>query len=400
MFNFKDKADYQSQRKALMDKIQGLLANGDTKGANTEMENVRKMDDIFSAQATAQANYNALNGASQTSIPVEGVIASTNPHNVNEDNIYATMDYRRAFMNHVLKGDAIPAAFINDVTKTTDVGVIIPTTVLERIIEKLESVGTIYNLVTRTAYKGGISIPTNNVKPVASWVAEGATSEKQKQPANGTIVFAYHKLRCAVAVTLETDTMSVSAFETMLVNNVSKAMIKAIEEAIINGDGNGKPKGILKENVANGQSIEVAPDEKLSYKILIDAEAAIPEEYENNSVWCMSKKSFMAFVGMTDQNGQPIARVNYGINGKPERTLLGRPVAITKNVASYADSVETDTLFAFIFNFEDYTLNMNLNITIKQYENNETEDKITKAVALVDGKVTDVNSLVTLTKKA
>lgn len=53
MFNFKDKADYQSQRKALMDKIQGLLANGDTKGANTEMENVRKMDDIFSAQATA-----------------------------------------------------------------------------------------------------------------------------------------------------------------------------------------------------------------------------------------------------------------------------------------------------------------------------------------------------------
>ena len=43
---------------------------------------------------------------------------------------------------------------------------------------------------------------------------------------------------------------------------------------------------------------------------------------------------------------------------------------------------------------------MNLNITIKQYEDNETEDKVTKAVALVDGKVTDINSLVTLTKKA
>ena len=39
-------------------------------------------------------------------------------------------------------------------------------------------------------------------------------------------------------------------------------------------------------------------------------------------------------------------------------------------------------------------------MTIKQYEDNDTEDKITKAVMLVDGKVVDKNSLVTLTKKS
>lgn len=400
MFNFKDKADYQAQRKTLMDKIQELLANGKTEEANAEMENVRKMDEAFSNKATAQANFNALNGAPQTVIPVEGVVSSMGNDSNNSDDIYSSMDYRKAFMNHVLNGEAIPAQFSNDVTKTSDVGVVIPTTVLERIIEKLDNVGTIYNLVTRTAYKGGLSIPTSNVKPVASWVAEGATSAKQKQGANGTITFAYHKLRCAIAVTLETDTMAIAAFETMLINNVSKAMIKAIEESIINGDGNGKPEGILSNDAPEGQAIEIAADESLSYKTLTDVEGAIPEEYENNAVWGMSKKSFMAFAGMTDQNGQPIARVNYGINGKPERTLLGRPVVITKYVPSYADSVEADTLFAFVFNFEDYTLNMNLNITIKQYEDNETEDKVTKAVALVDGKVTDINSLVTLTKKA
>ncbi len=400
MFNFKNKEDYQAQRKALMDKIQGLLSNGKTEEANAEMENVRAMDNAFETAATAQANFNALNGTPQTAIPVEGVIATTSHQNENDDDIYGSMDYRKAFMNHVLKGESIPASFSNDATKTSDVGVVIPTTVLERIIEKLDNVGTIYNLVTRTAYKGGLSIPKNNVKPVASWVAEGATSTKQKQPANGTVTFAYHKLRCAVAVTLETDTMAIAAFETMLVNNVSKAMIKAIEESIINGDGNGKPEGILANEVPEGQAIEVASGEKLSYKTLTDVEGAIPEEYENNSVWCMSKKSFMSFAGMTDLNGQPIARTNYGINGRPERTLLGRPVVISKDVPSYADSVDADTLFAFIFNFEDYTLNMNLNITIKQYEDNETEDKVTKAVALVDGKVADINSLVTLTKKA
>ena len=33
------------------------------------------------------------------------------------------------------------------------------------------------------------------------------------------------------------------------------------------------------------------------------------------AVWCMTKKTFMKFIGMTD-SGQPIARVNYGINGR------------------------------------------------------------------------------------
>ena len=397
MFNFKDKADYQAQRKELMDKIQGLLASGNAEEANAEMENVRKMDAAFEAQANAQANFRALGGAPQTVIPVEGVIASANQQNANEEDIYASMDYRKAFMNHILKGAEIPSQFVNETTTTADAGAAIPTTVLDRIIEKLENTGVIYNLVTRTSYRGGLSIPVSNVKPVATWVAEGKGSDKQKKGLSGTVSFTYHKLRCAVAVSLEVDTMAISAFETALVNSVSKAMIKAIEEAIISGDGNGKPKGILAEEAPEGQSLTA---DELSYKLLTDAEAALPEEYEANAKWCMSKKTFMSFIGMTDQDGHPIARVNYGIAGKPERFLLGRPVVLSQNVKSFGDTLEAGDTFAFIFNFEDYTLNENLNITIKKYEDNETEDQVTKAVALVDGKVTDVNSLVVLTKNS
>ena len=39
-------------------------------------------------------------------------------------------------------------------------------------------------------------------------------------------------------------------------------------------------------------------------------------------------------------------------------------------------------------------------MTVSQYTDNDTEDKVTKAVMLVDGKVVDKNSLVTLTKKS
>ena len=104
----------------------------------------------------------------------------------------------------------------------------------------------------------------------------------------------------------------------------------------------------------------------------------------------MSKKSFMEYMAMVDSNGQPIARVNYGIGGRPERTLLGRNVVICNYLP-----VGTHT---FLFNFKDYVLNTNYQIGLKKYEDNETDDIVTKAIMIADGKVVDKNSLVVLKK--
>ena len=305
-----------------------------------------------------------------------------------------SIEYRKAFMNYVLRGEKIPAELrADEVTYTSDIGSVIPETVLNRIVEKLEATGMILPLVTRTAYKGGLVVPTSSVKPVATWVAEGEGSDKQKK-ATGSITFAYHKLRCAVAVSLEVDTMALSVFETTLVNNVVEAMVKALEQAIISGDGVGKPKGILSETPVDGQSLEVS---EINYQTLVDAESALPLEYESGAVWCMTKRTFMSFVGMTDSTGQPIARVNYGINGRPERTLLGRPVVLCNYLDSF-DTAEDGSPFAFLFNFSDYILNTNYQMGVKRYEDNETDDQVTRAVMLVDGKVVDKNSLVVLNK--
>lgn len=135
------------------------------------------------------------------------------------------------------------------------------------------------------------------------------------------------------------------------------------------------------------------------YKTLIDAEAALPLAYENGAVWNMTKKTFMKFVGMTDANGQPIARTNYGINGTPERTLLGRRVVLNEYMPSLDASLKADTVVAFLFDWSDYMYNTNYAMRVKTYEDDETEDQITKAVMICDGKAIDLNSLVTITKK-
>jgi HK97 family phage major capsid protein len=311
------------------------------------------------------------------------------------------VQYRTAFMDYSLRGirsDEIIQHRADANTLTSDVSAVIPTILVDRIIEKAETYGMILPLVTKTNYPAGIEIPVASLKPVASWVSEGASSDKQKFDAKQKIVFTHFKLRCEVSMSMEVSTMSLSAFENKFVEVVARAMVEAQEKAIINGDGTTQPKGILKETPATGQALTIKSGEGLTYAKLVEAEAAIPQAYEAGAVWFMSKKSFMSFVGMVDTAGQPIARVNYGIGGVPERSLLGRSVVLTGDyLPSFNAKPEADTTFAFIFRPEDYVLNSVYDMGIQKRQDWDTENMQTKAVMACDGKVVDVNSLVTLT---
>lgn len=312
-----------------------------------------------------------------------------------EDDITNTMEYRTAFAKFVTSGTPIPAE-LRDAqnTLTSDVASVIPTVVMNRIIERITVCGMILPLVTRTSYASGLVIPTSSVKPVASWVAEGAGSDAQKKT-TGTVTFSHFKLRCEVSMSAEVDAMAISAFETAFVANVADAMVVAIEEAIIAGAGTAQPTGILTQSVPSGQSITIADTNGIpTYAELVAAEAALPVEYENTAKWFMTKKQFMNFIAMTDDAGQPIARVNYGVDGKPERVLLGREVVVhpyATQMGSYA---------AAIYDFRDYVLNTVYDLGIERKRDWDNEDIRTKAVMAVDGKPVDNGSLVVMTVSA
>jgi HK97 family phage major capsid protein len=400
-----NKEQYLAKREELVNKSQKLIDEGKAKESKEVNEEIKNLDNKFELSAKVQANLNALkDNHSITDIQNYGVnvegrtIDSIAKDNVEKPDMYDSVEYRKSFMNYVLTGARMPGKFVNAdaSTKTSDVGSVIPTTILQRIVEKLESTGMILPLVTKTGYQGGVSVPTSSAKPVATWTAEGTGSDKQKK-ATGSVVFAYYKLRCAVSVSFEVSVVTLGIFETTIINNIAEAMTKALEQAIISGTGVGQPKGVLAETVAEGQNIDIAASKEPDYKTLVDAEAALPLAYENGAVWCMTKKTFMSFVGMVDGNGQPIARVSYGISGRPERSLLGRTVVLNDYMSNAVPTA--DTVVAFLFNFSDYLLNLNYNMTVKRYEDNDTDDQVTKAILLADGKVIDKNSLVTVTKK-
>ena len=313
------------------------------------------------------------------------VVASFNMNNGAAPQAEAANDmaYRSAFMEYVLRNTPIPAELRADANTTTgDAASVIPTHLVNQIIEKFDNVGMILPLITKTSYAAGVEIPTSTVKPVATWVNEGAGSDRQKKT-TGKITFSYFKLRCEISMSMEVGTMALAAFEAKFVENVAKAMVYAIENAVINGTGTGQPKGILAETAPDGQAVATAA---LTYAKVCECEGAVPVEYETGAKWCMNKKTFMQFVAMTDDQGQPIARVNYGIGGKPERTILGRDVVISPYVADNK---------TFIFDFADYVLNTIYDMGISKKQDWETEDLLTKAVMSVDGKAVDTGSLVT-----
>jgi len=311
------------------------------------------------------------------------------------------MEYRKAFQNYVLNGTEIPAELRTDEnTLTTDIPGAIPTVLMDKIIEKMESIGDVLSMVTKTNYAAGVAIPTSSVKPVATWVGEGEGSDRQKK-STVNITFGSFKLRCEISMSLATSVMALSAFEKAFVKNVVDAMIKKIESTILSSaDGTTSPKGILAETVVAGQNVDIAASGALAYSTLVDAEAALPLAHENGAVWLMTKKTFMGFIGMVDENKQPIARINYGLAGKPERILLGRKVVLNDYMESIAATVVADTVVAFLFDLADYVLNTNYNMGVQRKQDWETDDMLSKAVMIVDGKVVDKNSLVTVTKKA
>ena len=401
-FKFQNKEDYMSQRQGLIDNATALVNDGKLDEAKAVKDDINLMDTEYETYAQAMADIEALNNkvsvrdlSNIKTQNVSGQVAG-NIGNVSDDNFTNSVEYRTAFMNNVMRGAAMPKFQNTDQnTLTTDVGTVIPEVLVSKIIAKAETVGQIYAKVTKTHYKGGVTIPTQNVKPVASWVAEGKGSDKQKTT-TGSITFTWHKLRCAISMSLETETMTLDIFESTFVAQVSEAMIKAIEEAIFNGNGTSQPKGILKETPGAGKALSVANGSKIDYEFLLKCEAAVDEEYDNGAEWYMSKKTFYEDVlSITDQAGQPIARVNVGINGKPEQTILGRKVNFTNYLPKFESNPSASKVFGFIFNMSDYVLNENLAITVKQYEDNDTDDKITKAVMLTDGKCIQTYSLVT-----
>lgn len=314
-----------------------------------------------------------------------------------------TPEYRQAFMDYVTKGAKSDTLEFraDQTTGTGDIGAVIPTTVLNKIVEKLKDYGRIWARVSKTSMRGGVEIPLSTAKPTATWVAAGTMSDKQKKTVTGKITFSYHKLQCRVAVELVADTVAMPVFEQTVSDNIYEAMIIALEDAIINGTGTGQPLGITKDtNIPTSQIVEVTAEEFGQYQKWTELFGKIPRKYRNGAVLITADADWNKYLlGMVDANGQPIARVNYGIDGTQTERLLGKEVIPTEDYLPSIDDAADGDVVGILVKLSDYMFNSNMQLYYKRYFNEDTDEWISKSTLIGDGKLADRNGVV-LIKKA
>jgi len=316
---------------------------------------------------------------------------------------YDTVEYRKAFMDYVLRGAKSDVLEFREdqTTGLGDIGAVTPTTILNRIVERMKEYGQIWNRVTKTSVQGGVQIPVSTAKPTATWVAAGTLADKQKKEVKDTIMFGYHKLQVRVAVELVAGTVAMPVFEATISDNIAEAMVSALDEAIISGSGQGEPLGIVKHtNIPAGQIAEVTAADFAKYKTWASLMGRIPRRYRSGAVLIMNDGDWNThIVGMVDNNGQPIARVTYGMDGTIQERFLGREVIPTDLLPSI-DTAFVGDVFAILVRLEDYMVNSNMAITYRRYFDENTDEWISKATMIADGKLADPNGVVLIKLKA
>ena len=323
-----------------------------------------------------------------------------------EDDVTASMEYRKAFMAYVQRGTQIPAEFRQAAVNTGDTGAAIPVTVMNEVINTLRKrYGNLYNKVRKMSVPGGVKIPIGSLQASFNWITEKTVSPRQNVGELGAVTFGYNTAEIRIAQTFLSSLLTVSAFEAELTKIIAIAYLKAMDSAIINGSGDGAPLGILKDaRVTNSVTMTAAQfsDWTQWRKRFF---ATLPLGYRAGEFIFAASTVDAYLETMADSNNNPIFRqatgleVNDGDAVNPNGRFFGRDVALVEpDIISDFDSASAGDVVGLFWQPDEYAINENFGFTMRRYYDEETNEWVDKALCVVDGKVLNPNGYVKIIK--
>jgi HK97 family phage major capsid protein len=319
----------------------------------------------------------------------------------NPSDVYDSVEYRTAFMEFACHGIPMPTQYrANAVTTTTDAR--IPTTFMNEIIRGLSTYGNIYEKVRKLNIQGGVEFPILTLCPEATWIGETTPSEDKKIQANKTVSFKYFGVECKIAQTLLCNITTLEAFQELFVPLATEALVKAIEKSIFSGDGTTQPLGILNDDrIPTENIIELTEDEISSWSEWHKKVFAKMKKSYRTGEFVMAQGTFDGYIdGMVDSTGQPIGRVNYGIDGAETYRFSGKTVETVEDdiLPSWENANDGDAVAVFI-KWDNYAINSNLSMTMQKWQDYDTNEIKNKCIMVLDGKLLDTNGVIIIKKK-
>lgn len=213
----------------------------------------------------------------------------------------------------------------------SDNGAVIPTSIVQKIIKKVQDICPIYQLATRYNVGGVLNIPYYDEETQKIEMAY-ATEFTDLESSSGKFGSIELKGFLAGALTkVSKSLINNSQFDivSFVTNEMAYAISRWIEKELLNGT-NEKIEGLkgVTQSVTAERTEWVMPDE------LIDLQEAVPDVYQGAAIWIMNKKTRTAIRKLKDNDDNYI--LNKDATSRWGYTLFGKDIYTSDNMPEMA----------------------------------------------------------------
>ena len=261
--------------------------------------------------------------AAATSAPVHADI-KVGKKSVN-DRPTATQEYTDAFWN-MLRGKGNYGEIMNALSVGEDPkgGYTVPDEFERKLVEALEENNIFRGLATiiRTS-SGTRKIPVAEDTGEATWIDEGEEIE-EADTTFGQKTLAAYKMGTMIKISNELLHDSAFDLQSYIARRFGVRMGNAEEKAFINGNGEGKPLGILAETGGAEIGVTAAAENKVTFDEIFDLYYSLKSPYRKKADFLCNEALLLQLMKIKDKNDNYIWKPSLEI-GKPD-TILNRPL--------------------------------------------------------------------------
>ena len=334
----------------------------------------------------------------------------------NNEDPFATMEYRQAFKDYVQRG-VMSAQIQSGITamqqrngaaaNTEQLGAIVPTTLIQEFINEIRKVyGQLFTKVRKLNVQGGVRFPIGELQATFKWISESTVSPRQDGGTMDDIMFEYNIGEIRVAQSLLSSIVALDLFEREVVSIMVKAYLQAMDLGIVNGTGKGQMLGILNDprvtNVVEMSATDINNWTAWRKKFF----ATLPLGYRAGEFIFPLATVESYLETMADANNNPIFRqatgleVNDGDAANPNGRFFGREISLVEpDVLPDFDTAQAGDVIGIFWQPEEYAINTNMEMAMKRYFDEETNKWVNKLLTIVDGRVLNPKGFVLIKKK-
>ena len=263
------------------------------------------------------------------------------------DSVYATDEYRSAFMHYVAtRGDTTELRVMN----LSDDSTVVPTDLDTTLVEKIDDLTPMRQYANVENWPSNRELPVENGIGSANWVGENTSSTPVDATFSSNISYRAYKACAAVAVTQELlEDAVVPNFEGYLTRLLSRRFAQLFNAAYTNGDGSSKPTGIYVDAGVASTTHTLGSGETAFSDItaddIIETHFKLGSQYRQapGAAWYMGDDVYKQIRMMKDTTGRYLFRFAEEASdirdGQPG-TLMGYPVRILEGTPAEAASAK------------------------------------------------------------